>query len=133
MGMPPGADDELVLEVPRRHLRSLADWLNREEALRGRVKAVRRVPGTGKMGAAVELLTVALGSGGAGAVLVRSISAWLTQRRSEVSVSLKDADGREFTFSSKSAKQDPSEVFREASALFKALTDDGSGPEQAGQ
>jgi hypothetical protein len=131
--MPPDDNNELLLEVPPEYLRSLADWLNSEEALRGRVQPVRRAPEPGKMGAAIELLSVALGSGGAGAVLVRSISAWIAQRRSEVSVSLKDTDGREFQFSSKSANQDPSEVFREASALFESLRDDISGQEQAGR
>jgi Effector Associated Constant Component 1 len=131
--MPPGDNDELLIEVAAEYLRSLADWLNSEAALHGRVRAVRPGPEAGKMGAAVELLSVALGSGGAGAVLVRSISAWLTQRRSEVSVSLKDADGREFKFSSKSAKQDPSEMFREASNLFTTLRDDSLDQEQAGR
>lgn len=130
--MPPG-DDELLIEVAPEYLRSLTDWLNSEEPLRGRVRAVRPAPEAGTMGAAVELLSVALGSGGAGAVLVRSISAWLTQRRSEVSVSLKDADGREFKFSAKSTKQDPSEIFREVSAQFAALRGDNSGQEQAGR
>lgn len=131
--MPPGDDDELLIAVAPEYLRSLADWLNREEALRGRVRAVRPAAEPGRMGAAIELLSVALGSGGAGAVLVRSISAWLTQRRSEVSVSLKDADGREFQFSAKSAKLDPADVLREASARFTALRDSGSGQEQAGR
>lgn len=131
--MPPGDNDELLIEVAAEYLRSLADWLNSEEALRGRVQPVRRVPEPGKMGTAIELLSVALGSGGAGAVLVRSISAWLTQRRSEVSVSLKDADGREFQFSAKSVKMDPAEVLREASAQFEALRGDSSGQEQAGR
>jgi hypothetical protein len=133
MGMAPGDDDELLIEVAAEDLRSLADWLNSEDALRGRVRAVRPAPEAGKMGAAVELLSVALGSGGAGAVLVRSISAWLSQRRSEVSVSLKDADGREFQFSAKSAKQDPSEVFREASGMFTRLRSASSDQEQAGR
>lgn len=131
--MPSDGEDELLIEVAPEHLRSLADWLNGEEALRGRVRAVRPAPEAGTMGAAIELLSVALGSGGAGAVLVRSISAWLNQRRSEVSVSLKDAEGREFQFSAKSAKQDPSEVFREAGALFTALREETSGQEQAGR
>jgi hypothetical protein len=129
--MLPDDNDGLLIEVAAEYLRSLADWLNSEDALRGRVRPVRLAPEAGKMGAAVEFLSVALGSGGAGAVLVRSISAWLTQRRSEVSVSLKDAYGREFQFSAKSAKQDPSEVFREASNLFTVLRGGGSDQEQA--
>jgi Effector Associated Constant Component 1 len=131
--MPPTGDDELQVEVPPEFLASLADWLNSEDSLHGRVRALRPAPESGQMGTAVELLSVALGSGGAGAVLVRSICTWLSQRRAEVSVSIKDADGREFQFSSKSPKQDPSEVFREASALFAALRDDSAGHEQAGR
>lgn len=128
-----GDDDALLIEIAPDYLRSLRDWLNNEDSLRGRVRAVHPAPEAGKMGATVELLSVALGSGGAGAVLVRSISAWLTQRQPEVSVSLKDADGREFQFSAKSAKQDPAELFREASGLFTGLRDDEPDQEQAGQ
>jgi hypothetical protein len=131
--MPLADDDMLHIEVLPEFLPSLADWLNSEDALRGRVRAVRPAPKPGEMGAGVELLTVALGSGGAGAVLVRTICTWLTQRRSEVSVSLKDAHGREFQFSAKSAKMDPAEVLREASAQFAALRGDSSGQEQAGR
>jgi Effector Associated Constant Component 1 len=131
--MPLANDDKLQIEVPPELLPSLADWLNSEDVLRGRIRPVRPAPEQGKMGAAIELLSVALGSGGAGAVLVRSISTWLAQRHSEVSVSLKDDDGREFRFSSKSPKQDPSEVFREASVLFASLRDNGSDHEQAGR
>lgn len=54
-------------------------------------------------------------------MLVRSICTWLSQRRSEISVCLKDADGREFQFSARSAKQDPAEVLNEVSALFMSL------------
>jgi hypothetical protein len=131
--MPPADNDKLQIEVPPELLPSLADWLSSEDVLRGRVRAARPAPKPGEMGAAIELLTVALGSGGAGAVLVRSICTWLSQRSSEISVSLKDADGREFRFSSKSRKQDPSEVFREVSALFTSLHDNGSDQEQAGR
>lgn len=131
--MPPADDDELQIEVPPELLSSLADWLNSEDVLRGRVRAVRPAPKPGEMGAAIELLTVALGSGGVGAVLIRSICTWLSQRRSEVSVSLKDADGREFQFSSKSRNLDPSDVFREASDLFTRLRGTSSDQEQAGR
>jgi hypothetical protein len=131
--MPPADDDELQIEVPPELLPSLADWLNGEDVLRGRVRAVRPAPKPGEMGAAIEMLTVALSSGGVGAVLVRSICTWLSQRRSEVSVSLKDADGCEFQFSSKSRNLDPSDVFREASDLFTRLRCSSSDQEQAGR
>ena len=56
------------------HLVALRDWLAAEEALRGRVELLARTPQPGQMGAALDVLAVALGSGGAGAVLARSVS-----------------------------------------------------------
>lgn len=51
------------------HLVSLRDWPAAEEALRGRVELLGRSPQPGQMGAALDVLAVALGSGGAGSVL----------------------------------------------------------------
>lgn len=127
------ADDDLQIKAAPENLNALAEWLNSEDELRGRVAPVRSAPEPGTMGVPVELLTVALGSGGAGAVLLRSICTWLTRRGPEVSISLKDGRGREFTFSSTAAKQDSSELLREASAVFAALPRDSSGQEQAGR
>ncbi|WP_157857969.1 effector-associated constant component EACC1 [Streptomyces durhamensis] len=86
----PGEDAET-------HLVSLRDWLAAEEALRGRVELPARTPRPGQMGAALDVLAVALGSGGAGAVLARSLSTWLVQRRADVTVHLSRSDGREVT------------------------------------
>lgn len=130
--MPSVPDGEILIKVEPEYLRSLADWLSHEDALRGRVRPARQPPQPGQMGGVLELLTVSLGSGGAGAMLVRSICAWLGQRRTQVSVSLKDSDGREFAFSATARNQDPAEVFAQASAMFSALRDD-SGQEQAGR
>lgn len=130
--MPSVPDGEILIKVEPEYLRSLADWLSHEDALRGRVRPARQPPQPGEMGGVIELLTVSLGSGGAGAMLVRSICAWLSQRRTQVSVSLKDSDGREFSFSATARNQDPAEVFAQASAMFSALRDD-SGQEQAGR
>ncbi|WP_234534772.1 effector-associated constant component EACC1 [Streptomyces shenzhenensis] len=79
------------------HLMSLRDWLAAEEALRGRVELLARPPQPGQMGAALDVLAVALGSGGAGAVLARSLSTWLVQRRADVTVRVSRSDGREVT------------------------------------
>ncbi|MFF4361155.1 hypothetical protein [Streptomyces sp. NPDC001604] len=79
------------------HLVSLRDWLAAEEALRGRVELLARTPQPGQMGAALDVLAVALGSGGAGAVLARSVSTWLVQRRADVTVHVSRNDGREVT------------------------------------
>ncbi|MFG2129296.1 hypothetical protein ACGFNV_16055 [Streptomyces sp. NPDC048751] len=80
-----------------KHLVSLRDWLAAEEALRGRVELLARTPHPGQMGAALDVLAVALGSGGAGAVLARSLSTWLVQRRADVTVHVSRGDGREIT------------------------------------
>ncbi|MGW1562776.1 effector-associated constant component EACC1 [Streptomyces sp. NPDC002144] len=79
------------------HLVSLRDWLAAEDALRGRVELLARRPQPGQMGAALDVLAVALGSGGAGAVLARSLSTWLVQRRADVTVRMSRGDGREVT------------------------------------
>ncbi|MGW3447327.1 effector-associated constant component EACC1 [Streptomyces sp. NPDC001076] len=50
-------------------LLALRDWLDLEDVLRGRVDVRRRMMQPGHMGAGFDVLMVALGSGGAGAVL----------------------------------------------------------------
>jgi Effector Associated Constant Component 1 len=60
-------------------LRSLLDWLRHEDTLRGRVRTVQTPVRPGEMGALDAALVVALGSGGAGAVLAASVSTWLSQ------------------------------------------------------
>lgn len=69
-------------------LRSLYAWLRAEDDLRGMVSLVGGKPSPGQMGALAEVLAVTLGSGGAAAVLVRSVTVWLQQRRSDTSVEI---------------------------------------------
>lgn len=63
-------------------VRSLSSWLSLDEALRGRVRPVRRPPAPDEMGTALDVLAVAVGSGGAVTVLAGALHAWLQQRRS---------------------------------------------------
>jgi len=112
----------LQIEVPQDFLPSLSQWLSSEDELRGRVRPLRPPAGPGQMGATVELLTVTLGSGGAGVVLVRSLCTWLAQRRLDVSVLIKDADGRTVTVTVARAR-DPESVIREARSLLGSFTD----------
>jgi hypothetical protein len=62
-----------------------------------------RMPQPGQMGAALDVLAVALGSGGAGAGagagagLARSVSNRPVQRRADVTVRVSRSDGREVT------------------------------------
>jgi membrane-associated two-gene conflict system component 1 (EACC1) len=68
-------------------------WLRGERALAGMVRAVPRRPGQGEMGGAFDMLAVALGSGGAGAMLAQSLTAWLRTRRPQVEVTVTSTTG----------------------------------------
>jgi hypothetical protein len=72
---------------------ALREWLRGERALTGPVRAVRRQPGETELGGAFDLLTVALGSGGAGAVLAKSLVTWLQTRRPSISITVTTAKG----------------------------------------
>lgn len=75
-------------------LLSLRDWLAREDDLRGYVAIDQLVVAPGEMGAVVDVLSVAVGAGGAVTVLANSISVWLTQRHSDVKIEVTGGDGR---------------------------------------
>jgi hypothetical protein len=76
-------------------LYSLFDWLQRNDELRGRIGTLSQQPGPDEMGGAVEILSVALGSGGAGAVLASSLATWLQTRRARISVELVGSESGE--------------------------------------
>jgi hypothetical protein len=113
-------DIELVLDIggpsADQYLRELNGWLAAEDELRGRQRLRRRTIATGDMGGLLEVLTVTLGSGGAGAVLATSLSTWLTQRRADVVVTVTSSDGRQVTVDVHRAA-DPVELIREVGNL----------------
>ncbi|MFD8749515.1 hypothetical protein ACFV0O_00805 [Kitasatospora sp. NPDC059577] len=67
-----------------RETAELWDWLRRERALAGLVRAVPTPPADGELGGVTQVLEVALGAGGAGAVVARALAVWLRTRRSDV-------------------------------------------------
>ncbi|WP_273940112.1 effector-associated constant component EACC1 [Kutzneria chonburiensis] len=69
-------------------LRSLHQWLQQEDELRGQVTLENAPPVPGEMGTLADALVVAVGSGGAITVLANSITVWLRQRKSAVTVKL---------------------------------------------
>lgn len=99
------------------HLLALRDWLTLEDALRGCLELRGSAPESGHMGVALDVVAVALGSGGAGAVLARSLSTWLIQRRADVKVSVVAADGRRVEVDVRRAA-DPEHVIGEVVALL---------------
>jgi hypothetical protein len=70
-------------------LRSLRAWLIEEDQLRGRVQLVADAPEHGTLGPDVQALVVALGPGGAVAVLAGGLVAWLRQRTSDVRITVR--------------------------------------------
>lgn len=60
---------------------ALVDWLNGDRDFRGRVRQVTGPPVHGALGGDwVEMLTVAVGSGGLGVALTNSLNKWLETR-----------------------------------------------------
>jgi len=95
-------------------LASLEDWLLNEPDLKG--CPVTRPPATpqpGQMGALSEVLVVALGSGGMGVALARSLSVWLSTRFSELPIRIRTSKG-EVEFKARNTE--------DAKALLELLT-----------
>jgi len=114
--MPDKEEPQLRIRVPEDQVGALFGWLAREDALRNGVRLRAEPPGPGTMGAVVDVLTVALGSGGAGVALVRSLCTWLTLRRVDVTITIETSDGRKVQVDVKRAR-DPDAVIREVAAL----------------
>ena len=91
---------------------SLWEWLRSEPDLRGCVRVAPALPGEAEMGAVVDVLTVALGSGGAGAVLASSLNTWLRQRRSDVTITVSTPGRRTVQLEARQAA-DPLPLLRE--------------------
>lgn len=73
---------------------SLTAWLQSQRELQGQIRPVTRPPAAEELGGAVDLLTVALGSGGVvGMVLARALTTWLTNRHSDVSLTVTTQTG----------------------------------------
>jgi Effector Associated Constant Component 1 len=74
---------------------ALADYLNGSRDFRGRVRRVTGPPADGTLNAGViEMLTVAVGSGGLGVALTASLNKWLENRRPDVTAEVTVTPGR---------------------------------------
>lgn len=72
---------DLGPDAPAGRLASLYDWLGEEEGLRGGVRPRGAPPGRAQMGAAPDVITVAVGSAGVAGVLARSLPRWYVRMR----------------------------------------------------
>jgi hypothetical protein len=80
---------------PDEGLAELHEWLRQEPEFRGRVAPVVPDPQPGELGVITDLLSVAVGGGGALTVLAASLKAFFAQpRRSDVRITIRTPDGR---------------------------------------
>ena len=75
---------------------SLYAWLGEERELRGRVRIIGSAIGEEQLGSLPDVVSVALGAGGAGTVLASSLITWLQTRRSSAKITV-ERDGRSVT------------------------------------
>ena len=99
---------------------ALWDWLHSERELRGRVSLGMAPPSPGAMGVVSELVVTLLSSGTA-AVLASSIQVWLTQRQSDVTLSVTGPDGRQVTIESRQVRA------AEAEQVLRSVLGAGAG------
>ncbi|MFD3976094.1 hypothetical protein [Streptomyces cyaneofuscatus] len=77
----------------RMQLESLDSWLRLDPAFRGRTKLSGN-PSDGDLGTAIELLAVAIGSGGVISVLATSLSSWFQQpKKSDITLKVTGPSG----------------------------------------
>ena len=102
-------------------LQSLLTWLLEESPKPWRVALAPQEQAPGTMGSVFDTLQVALGAGGAGAVLAGALTAWIGTRPTGVRMRIRRPDGTELIVDGEF--RDPDAV---ATALAKT-SDEGSG------
>jgi hypothetical protein len=71
---------------------NLTEWLCSERGLQGSVRQIRSAPAETELGTAIDIISVAVGTGGAVTALANSLNAWLQTRRSAVKVTVSRGD-----------------------------------------
>jgi hypothetical protein len=95
-----------------RDMESLWDWLRHEPELRGRLRTRSAPTPEEAMGAPIELVVIlATATVPVASALARSISTWLIQRRSDLTVTVTGPDGRQVSVSSRRVA-DPEKLLR---------------------
>ncbi|MGV9612109.1 effector-associated constant component EACC1 [Nocardia xishanensis] len=94
----------------------MLDWFRHDEELRGSVGVVAPAIRDGQMGGLYDALVVTVGSGGTAVALTRSLSAWLTHRRSDVKITIRRADGMKLELDAKRVKS--ADVLEEVQRLL---------------
>ncbi|MFI6848983.1 hypothetical protein OG535_02420 [Kitasatospora sp. NBC_00085] len=93
----------------------LADWLSREDELRGQTAIEKPETLPEQMGGLADILIVALGAQGAGTVLAASVAVWIRHRRPSADIEVTGPDGRSVRISVRDAPElDVEAVLRHA-------------------
>jgi hypothetical protein len=74
-------------------LRSLHEWLARDDELRGRVRPVQAPPVPGTLGPVLDSLVIALGPGGVATATASVLISWIRHRTGNQAVRITRADG----------------------------------------
>jgi hypothetical protein len=119
----------IVVDGADADVESLWDWLRREPGLRGQVRMDGAAAPAGAMGVSVELV-VAMSGAGAVAAVARSLSVWLEQRRSDLSVRVTAPDGRKASVSARRVS-DPERLLRSILGSGGFTQIEHADPEQA--
>src|SRR5207248_8605813 len=90
-------DVQISAGEDRDELRAVAKWLRNEDELRGLLRLVNAPTRPGRMGGVLESVSLLVGSGGIGTVLIKSLFTYLGQRRRAITLELrlKREDGQE--------------------------------------
>ncbi|MFI2230430.1 effector-associated constant component EACC1 [Nocardia testacea] len=101
--------------------RSLLAWLRDDPNLNGRLQLRAEFLQTGGLAEGiVQVLSVALGAGGVGAILAGSLSTWLTQRHSDIQLIVDDQDGRRIELGARRIRDVPQLLEQVARMLDEA-------------
>jgi hypothetical protein len=98
-------------------LPSLREWLNAEPEFRGRVAQTGAPAAPGEMGVATELVVAVGAAVPMVSVLARTVTTWLVQRRSDVTLTITGPDGKKVSLNAKRVK--------DAEALIREALDSG--------
>ncbi|MGW8332558.1 effector-associated constant component EACC1 [Streptomyces sp. NPDC055897] len=128
MDMTAESGARLLITLPQdpNALSSLHAWLQREDELRGRLRmegSAAASETSEEMGGLLDVLSIAVGSGGAGAVLARSLSTWLSHRHTELKVNITAPDGRSLEVDARVRDTD-------VPGLISEIRELADGPEQ---
>ncbi|WP_040694361.1 effector-associated constant component EACC1 [Nocardia vinacea] len=98
------------------NLVQLLDWFRHDDALRGRISPQAAQIRSDEMGGLTDVLVLAASSGGIGVALVRSLTVWLTHRRTDITVTVTRANGDKIELDAK--RVDSTEVLQQVQRLI---------------